>query len=258
MLRATLMILCMLILAACGKGKDSSAKQVTRITQEQIDTLMSNQKFECASINKEKCPVGISRIFILDIENADNSAVCSAFLAGSNKIVTNQHCLSTETQCRSTYVSIYTGKGYISARCKEIIATKEDSTTLSTRGVDYTVFELDQDVVQIDPMRVSDKYIQVGQMLTAWVVDQVDLFKARITQIDCNYKENRSSMVLGNCPIIHGNSGSPLMNADGDVVGLIWGTTISDSFNAQTPLELRMSQQSDGLATKAAHFINYL
>src|SRR3989344_8244897 len=119
----SLVLFSLLLLASCGDSGINGRKRIT-ITKESISSLVSEQNFECASIHGNSCPVGIARLFIHNPTDVDDSATCSGFLNGSNKIVTNNHCVASEKECQNTYISIYTGEGYESVRCKRIIKTQ--------------------------------------------------------------------------------------------------------------------------------------
>ena len=99
--------------------------------------------------------------------------------------------------------------------------------------------------------------------MTAWVVDHTGLdnienpnfFESRITEFNCKVQNQNdsASLVLENCPVIHGNSGSPAVNTAGDIVGVIWGATDAD-VSSQTDLAIRRSGSGLGIVTEMTHF----
>ena len=56
--------------------------------------------------------------------------------------------------------------------------------------------------------------------------------------------------------MIYGNSGSPLVNSVGEIVGVIWGASKPET-NANTPLSERRELKSEGLATEMIHFAEF-
>lgn len=244
------------LLASCGESGINGRKRIT-ITKESISSLVSEQNFECAPINGNSCPIGIARLFIHNPRNVDDSATCSGFLNGSNKIVTNNHCVATEKECRNTYISIYTGEGYESVRCKRIIKTQVDPGALNSKGIDFTVMEIDR-TVSLPTLPLSLTVSYVGENLTAWVVDHKTINSARITELNCVYSKRGNSMQLSYCPVIQGNSGSPLVNVYGEVVGLVWGSTTDDEIDVTHPLNERRNLGEIAFATELRYFKAYL
>ncbi len=244
------------LLASCGESGINGRKRIT-ITKESISSLVSEQNFECAPINGSSCPVGIARLFIHNPKDVEDSATCSGFLNGSNKIVTNNHCVASEKECQNTYISIYTGEGYESVRCKKIIKTQVDPGALNSKGIDYTVMEIDRRLsLPTLPLSITASYL--GESLSAWVVDHKTLNSARITELNCVYSKRGNSMQLNNCPVIQGNSGSPLINVYGEVVGLIWGSTTDDEVDERYPLQARRNLGEIAFATELRYFKAYL
>ena len=250
---AHLILLLVFLLVGCGKSNEDNKKTV-RITPEQITNLLENQSFECASLGGGQCPEGLARVFILNSSEPEKSALCTGFLTKSNQLVTNHHCVSTDVQCASTYFSIYVSGSYETAKCKKVIGSKDDGKPLSDKEVDYSVLQLDRHVRNTDVFKYSLNSLQIGSELTTWVIDHINLFTARITELRCKLRGKRNSLELDNCPSISGNSGSPVLNDRGHIVGVLWGSTTNDSITEETPLGDRRARDDHYYATEVRHF----
>lgn len=244
-----------IFLTACGQSNINGKKKIS-LTSKMLETL-AVQNFKCASLDGTPCPSGIARLFIHNEKDADNSSVCTGFLSGNNRIVTNNHCVATLEECRNTYISVFNGTTHENVRCTKIIKTRVDPGALSLKGVDFTVMEIDKKV-SAKPFAVSPYTPYVGESLTAWVIDHKTLNDSRITELNCLYKTLGNSMQLTNCPVIQGNSGSPLVNNYGEIVGLIWGSTVDEEVDANFPLEDRRNLNELALGTELRHFKAYL
>lgn len=242
-------------IAACGQTSINGKKKIS--LSDQTLASIAIQNFECASLDGTPCPSGIARIFIQNPKDNDDSAVCTGFLSGNNRIVTNNHCVANMDECRNTYISIFNGKTHENVRCKKIIETKIDEGSLSMKGVDFTVLEIDVKVAA-KPLPVSRYRPYAGDILTAWVIDHKSLTDSRITELECVYQTLGNSIQLTNCPVIQGNSGSPLVNSYGEIVGVIWGSTVDEKVGANFPLDERRNLNELALATELKHFRAYL
>jgi V8-like Glu-specific endopeptidase len=259
-----------LLLASCGEARRSSGKKKTTLTQDQIQEIMDHQILTCAGISGHSCPAGISRLLTLDQLSADDSYVCSGFMVGQNTLVTNHHCISTIEQCRNTYIAIYDGSSYVQTRCKSIIEAQEDYADENDphRKIDFAVIEIEDNYLG-GTFELSATQAQVGDTITAWVIDHIGLdrpvvsdqnpYEARITEFSCQVmnQTDSDSLVLETCPIIHGNSGSPILNNSGKIVGVIWGATDA-GVNSNTDLAIRRSLSGLGIATEMIYFKDYV
>lgn len=253
-----LLLFTLLLNTACGKKTNDNNKKIVTITPEQIENLLENQSFECSSLDGGHCPEGLARLFILNIKYPTQTVLCSAFLISTNRLVSNHHCISSQEQCNNTYVSVFNGNSFEVAKCRTVVAAQVDEGTLSEKKIDFAVLELDRHIRTSDSFAMTNSTPKAGDKLTAWVVDHVNLFIGRITQLDCKLNNSVDSIELENCPAISGNSGSPVVNERGKVVGVLWGSTTSDYINEETPLEERRQLNDQAYVTSVKYFRSVL
>lgn len=264
-------MLCLLVLtSACGKKSSKSGKKYVRITAEEIQYIMDNQWMSCGAIGGGSCPDGVSRLLTLNPEDAESSSVCSGFMVSPTIMVTNHHCVSSQAECNNTHVAVYNGSpsNYLQSKCKTIIKTEQDyaSATDPRRRIDYTVFEI-EDSFGGSTFNVAGSRATLSEVITAWVIDHTglddtssaNLFESRVTEFSCTVEStsDSASLMLKNCPVIHGNSGSLAMNTTGDVVGVIWGATDAD-VSSQTDLVTRRAGSGKAAVTEMIHFAPWI
>jgi V8-like Glu-specific endopeptidase len=252
-----LVLLLSLLVASCGQEvRSRKTKEIEiPITEAEAFAIKTYQNFSCESLNGENCPAGVGRILILNYKSRAKSRLCSGFLISENKFMTNNHCLSTQKECDDSVISIFNGAGAEIVGCKSVIISKSDSRRTEFRSQDFTILELKKRM-NITPFRLSPNSARVGDNLNAWVVDQMDAFNARITQLDCLYGQESRSMVLVNCPAIQGNSGSPVVNSQNEIVGILWGGSEND-LDEKVPLATRRIRNEKALVTDIRFFRAY-
>ncbi len=265
---AWLLMLMMVLTTACGGGGGSkNTRRKTKITEAQIQHVMGNQIFDCASMDGGACPSGIARLMIINKEDADDSSVCSGFMVDEETLITNQHCISSTIDCNNTYVAIYNGASYEQNKCKSVVKIMNDYSDPNDprKKLDVTVVKLEGKYFGRTFKAAAEKPL-IHDGVTAWVIDHTgldkkepNLYESRVTELRCLVSAERTtqSLLLDNCPVIDGNSGSPLLDSRGDVAGIIWGGTAAE-VNSSLDLEKRRELSKKAAATEVIYFAGYM
>jgi V8-like Glu-specific endopeptidase len=267
-MKVLLLVLSLFALVGCGNsgGGSSKSKKTTKISESQIEEIMNNQNFDCASIDGNGCPEGIARLLMINKKNPEKSSVCSGFMVDSETLVTNEHCISNQKVCNDTYVAIYNGHGYERNRCRKVIRILNDydDANDSRKKLDVAIVKLENNYYgsAFYPSRYSPF---TGETVTAWVVDQIgidsnkSILDVRITELRCKVakKGKREALMLDDCPVVQGNSGSPILNTYGELVGVIWGSAAGD-LDSSVSLYFRRNLSVQAAATDIMYFEKYL
>lgn len=251
-------ILCLLLfLLACGKDKGSSSKKTVPLIPEEMENILENQNFDCRSASGS-CPEGIARLFILNPANPQTSAVCTGFLINEDTLVTNHHCVSGVSECRNTFISINSSSGPVKSKCLDIVYAEANSQIVTERAIDLTIMKISGPLPR-SSFTMHERRRQPDTIVSAWVIDHVDLNRAYITELECDYVKKEASMVLEDCPAIQGNSGSPLViRGTNEVIGILWGSTLPSAVDAEYPLEERRELPAISLATELFSFLGLI
>ena len=160
-----------IVVSSCSRSS-SSKRRETRIDQQEIDIILDNQNFECASLGGQ-CPAGVSRLFIMNPEDPNRSAVCTGFMVSNTRLVTNHHCVSDAGECGNTYIAIFDGTNYQKAKCQSLIVSTQDSADPNDRSrkLDFAVMNVSISYIG-EFLPLSSTKARAGDAIHSWVLKQ--------------------------------------------------------------------------------------
>lgn len=242
LLMKELTFLILFFMVACGGGSSGSDNAIEMETDLGLEAIINNQSLTCSPLSGSSCPEGIGRIFIQSGENPQAFVLCTGFLIGPNRFVTNGHCISRAMDCPRAFVTFPSTSGPVSAQCSRLIQTYYDEDNFPD-SQDITILELDRNL-SVRTLPVSSRDAQEGESYSVWVMDHFNILEARLTEYECQFEGDGFTEEYSNCPVIQGNSGSPIMDNQDNVVSIIWGSTLDRSVGASFDLGERRELDS--------------
>nr|WP_284507946.1 serine protease [Caballeronia sp. NCTM1] len=163
---------------------------------------------------------------------------CSGFLIDSTHVITNAHCLNTESECASTVIifgykkvapdDTRLGTQY---RCSQLL------TTSQLQSLDIAVLKIQPSAIApVVPMKLSESFDPNGTIMMLEHPQGETLKASRqhcaITSAFLRSPTSQHQDDLGHsCDAAKGSSGSPLLDSDGKLIGVHhWGidSTLGD------------------------------
>lgn len=238
------------ILPACAKKKESSSSETNTVYKIPSDSLSSSQEMarnatvSCSGTGECSPSVGL-----LSIASPDSAGQCSASLIGDDIVVTNSHCIaddlkSTGSSCRDrlwlNFASDSSHPEYDSRiGCDKVLYSSPETGEPSSP--DYAYIKL-QKKSNRPTLRFSRSGFSDQESYFVHKVNPIR-FPGRISgsQTSAPCKAVYGSMMLESffhsqakvallteCEVIKGNSGGPVLAADGTVRGVIFAYMETD------------------------------
>jgi len=213
--------------------------RVERLERKKIEAVQSRYRVDCES--NVYCGDSVGMLVTSGDSHRDPElgvgGRCTAFLVGERYVMTNHHCISIGTNLSMTLLFPETSRFPAeNIRVSRVMGSEfsEHFSLVDDNYQDLALLELDR-ATSRPSMRLSGKSLKAGDAVTAVVVDPVEtgglsrIKSCRVSGgglIDGEFDEERRyrQVVLRDCPIVPGNSGSMILDAAGDVVAVLYGS----------------------------------
>lgn len=196
-----------------------------------LSQIATAYQVECEDPNK--CPGYIAGL-------SNGGGVCSAFLVKKDIIATNLHCIPeglrkgemAEVNCNNRIRFFFPKTAKFLAQqveCDKVIYTspqlKENELSTDFAFIKLA-HEVQREVIEINQDGISDlsqiQIIKVDPEFPKGIVRSIDCEASQNTPVNPYFRDKYSPLVLMHgCPIMKGNSGSPLISSSGKAVGVL-------------------------------------
>lgn len=222
--------------------KDPVATESKQPTEVQINAA-KNGHLTCEF--EGECEPAIA---LISVATGTGVSRCTGFLISDHEVLTNDHCLSTipdrENACQGLVFAHFTHDLHRS--CKKISLRSHQN---GINSKDYALIELNEPVKDRAAMRISKRGFKNHETATIFRVQTTqntqthnyDGIQTKLvcqasysTIMDININSSKAPlMTFGDCAIQDGNSGSPILNENGEVGAINQGflNVKEDSFS---------------------------
>jgi S1-C subfamily serine protease len=217
-------------------------------------------------------PIGsMNRVSLVPGGSTRESVACSGIVVGENLVMTNHHCISSQDECLSSTFTFWNQHEVDSAGAMKKRSFACQKLVLSDEYFDFSIIRVDNDP-SVDfkprPWMKNDIDVPVGTpvyVATNNPQNQKTLKPCLISGEDqiVRVKDEmtfRFEMMKLACtsPVIPGDSGSPVLNFNGDLLGIVWGSGEGDEayYPALTPISVIIQQHQKALERLRIPFIS--
>ena len=244
-------IIATLLIAGCGSSKDDS-QYVDIDSYDVAMEKLQNSQLTCQG----NCVPGVGLLIALTRESENSTLIqrCTIFQVAPKLMITNSHCIPQDLRVERAscndrlhvFVPVNAQGNIIHTKCARVLSamqiTSDGSGVPDFRVPDFALIELISELPQSSNLPLAESVTSRVRSFhleaKAVVVDPLQsessysgLQKSTfcgITSPSFNRSE-RFVLQTPSCKIINGNSGSPLLNTENQVIGVIFASTRSST-----------------------------
>jgi hypothetical protein len=265
-------VICSGILPACGNSEPPPVAKLVRPLQSDMIPRAEGEKIEAARLAAsrgslkcpfpEECAPSVALVSVVTEEGLDR---CSGVLISEDRLLTNEHCVrGVGGTCEGAIFVHFAGIDGMPeqhAGCRKI-ERRSSPPTAGSMGMDFAVLRLDRafpargkaplserEPQNREPMRIIRVQMQGGK---GGPYDGAqESIRCDIARGPYSYPGLDSGrfdlMALGDCAIQPGNSGSPVFDQKGELLGVVQGyLRLSDEESAKPGFRELLLDESFG------------
>lgn len=231
----------LLMLAGVGCGRAPEVLTIHADRKDPTDAQINAAKSGNLTCDfADECEPAVAMVSVATGEGVSR---CSGFLISDHQVLTNDHCLASlreeESACEGLVFLHFTEN--VHRACKKISIRSRQN---GINSKDYAVIELDQPVQDRRALRISRRGFDNNETAVIYSVQAMknpttktlDGKQVRLscqasfsTILHTNIQSPKESvMTFGDCAIQPGNSGSPILNRNGEVAAVVQGYLNAD------------------------------
>lgn len=239
MVKYTLALFLLIAICSCGKkAKNSDSSGPDRKPTDTISDptrFILSQNVYCSDVFD--CPEAVAKLVVMD---RGGVRYCTGSLISANKMVTAASCLPRALQvkdldCTSSIYALFPKTLFFGselARCRKIVYSDyHENEDPALWRQDLAIIELVRPTLR-SPFLVSSEGMKEGTPLESLQMSYQTEYNGVINKKNCSpifnsyanpfsTKSDSPMISTGNCYLEEGNQGSPLLNARGELVGIL-------------------------------------
>lgn len=231
-MRPLFFLLCALTLASCSKQREEAQSLVNEIPVESLKAALQMAdaaKISCA--DAANCPENVG-LFVGS--SSGSVSTCTAFLVAEDVAATNSHCIPSAVRLmpdlcseRVRVVLPKSGeKQEESFACESLLGQSERPNEISPDLALFRVKKTGRSAIPVNRGGVKPNISHTAYKMNPAKDASGTLVAQGCLSVPDSYRfplyrnEADPVFVTGDCPSIPGNSGAPLLNAEGQAVGI--------------------------------------
>jgi hypothetical protein len=265
---ASIMLLSFM-LAGCGSESDNSTSTIHMGQGESLSTYTQNLSVD------SNTPEGVGTLLALHdgMYSQRNVGLCTWFLVDKNRAMTNSHCIpdaikkDKNLSC-GDYLQggFQTKSGFTKVRCKKLVHASDISQPTVLNN-DYALLELEKNIENSPLFKLDRRGLAENEKVKILTMNHNQVSIGVYSEFKEHHCVMKSSDILGRivsagasplvgfkeegtselCKTIEGNSGSPVIDESGRLVGILHGG-IKQGFDLNQVMKVSSSKLTNDIS----------